>query len=210
MTDDSHDHVVSSYEERFPLLVRLASDLEGFLREEFGDVPRVDLVKVRAKSPERFGVKARKLLDTGQVRYRFPLHDIQDQIAARIVVFYKSDVEPVVEKIRQVLREIEDLSVIEGDPDRFGYQAHHMVCFIPRHLEQEHHPPVKLFELQVATLFQHAWAEANHDIIYKPRGELTPDDRRRTAWAAAQAWGADQVFDELWRSGGGALKVERQ
>lgn len=45
--------------------------------------------------------------------------------------------------------------------------------------------------------FQHAWSEANHDLAYKPTGELTDDQQRLFAFTAAQAWGADRIFPEL-------------
>lgn len=54
------------------------------------------------------------------------------------------------------------------------------------------------FELQVKTLFQHAWSEANHDLGYKSSKALTDDQIRRLAYTSAQAWGADRVFEELW------------
>ena len=58
----------------------------------------------------------------------------------------------------------------------------------------------EFFELQVKTLFQHAWAEANHDLGYKPEGkELDQESKRLLAYASAQAWGADRVFDELFQ-----------
>jgi len=57
----------------------------------------------------------------------------------------------------------------------------------------------EFFELQVKTLFQHAWSEANHDLGYKPGAvPLTADAQRRLAFTAAQAWGADHIFDELF------------
>jgi GTP pyrophosphokinase len=60
------------------------------------------------------------------------------------------------------------------------------------------------FELQIKTLFQHAWSEAEHDLGYKPGMKpLTPDETRRLAFTAAQAWGADHIFDELFRQRGG-------
>jgi len=55
----------------------------------------------------------------------------------------------------------------------------------------------RFFELQIKTLFQHAWSEANHDLGYKSPGPLSQDQQRRLAYTAAQAWGADRVFNEL-------------
>jgi len=57
----------------------------------------------------------------------------------------------------------------------------------------------EFFELQIKTLFQHAWAEAEHDLGYKPPKPLTSIQKRKMAFTAAQAWGADQIFDELSR-----------
>jgi putative GTP pyrophosphokinase len=58
---------------------------------------------------------------------------------------------------------------------------------------------IDFFELQLKTLFQHAWSEADHDLGYKPSAELSLDQKRRLAFTAAQAWGADLIFDELYR-----------
>ena len=62
---------------------------------------------------------------------------------------------------------------------------------------------VEFFEQQIKTLFQHAWSEAEHDLGYKPSGELTTDQKRRLAFTATQAWGADQIFDEQYRQTSG-------
>jgi len=58
---------------------------------------------------------------------------------------------------------------------------------------------ILFFELQIKTLFQHAWSEAEHDLGYKPTTVLSHDQKKRLAFTAAQAWGADQVFDELYK-----------
>jgi ppGpp synthetase/RelA/SpoT-type nucleotidyltranferase len=55
----------------------------------------------------------------------------------------------------------------------------------------------EFFELQIKTLFQHAWSEAHHDIGYKAVRPLTSDERRKMAFTAAQAWGVDVIFEDL-------------
>lgn len=53
----------------------------------------------------------------------------------------------------------------------------------------------KFFELQIKTIFQHAWAEAEHDSVYNQfSGSLNRDEKRLIAYVAAQAWGADNSF----------------
>ena len=62
-------------------------------------------------------------------------------------------------------------------------------------LNSDHIPEV--FELQIKTVFQHAWSECAHDIEYKQNEPLTHDDLRKVAFTAAQTWGADNIFEEL-------------
>lgn len=58
----------------------------------------------------------------------------------------------------------------------------------------------EFFELQIKTLFQHAWSEAEHDLAYKPElGELDEVELRKLAFTAAQAWGADEIFEDLFQ-----------
>jgi len=86
------------------------------------------------------------------------------------------------------------------NPAPLGHEGRHYILFIPADVKDasandEDFPT--FFELQIKTLFQHAWGEADHDLIYRPSGDLTPDQRRRVAFTAAQAWGADRIFEEL-------------
>jgi len=189
-----------AYIERYPILERVSKLIYEVLKEILQNAPRVDAISARAKSVQRFVEKANRIGQDGKLKYEFPLQDIQDQIGARVVVFYLSDVEVVANHILQEFRVIENRNKEGAEPDRFGYEAKHFVCFVPLDILEKTKCPVNFFELQVSTLFQHAWAEANHDLGYKPGAPLAYDNKRKIAFAAAQAWGADSIFDELWRS----------
>ena len=53
------------------------------------------------------------------------------------------------------------------------------------------------FEVQVRTIFMHAWAEPQHDLLYKGEDTLTEDQKRSLYWVAASAWGCDKVYNEI-------------
>lgn len=177
----------------------LAEGLARHLIERLEGVERIDRVSARAKDPERFVAKALKEAD-GKRKYGDPFSEIQDQVAARVTVFYLSDVDAVEATLRKYFNRIEEVTVAE-EPKKFGYEGRHLILAIPEELfEEEEHPDVPdFFELQIKTLFQHAWSEAEHDLAYKPAVPLTDGQTREIAFTAAQAWGADQMFAKLFK-----------
>jgi ppGpp synthetase/RelA/SpoT-type nucleotidyltranferase len=192
-------HVISTYQARLPTLQRVAEEIKRVLEEILYNVPRIDRVVTRVKDIPSFSGKAEKIDPAlGVPKYKYPLQDIQDQIGARIVVFYKSDVAPVIEKVLSEIHQIENQAK-ELPAHSFGYEAHHLVCVIPPDIRASCGSPIDFFELQVSTLFQYAWAQASHDIGYKSRSDLSYNDQRLISWAASQAWGADLIFDDLWK-----------
>lgn len=185
------------------VLVVLAERLASHIAELTDNLPRIDRVQARSKSPERFMAKALKIED-GVRKYLDPLNDIQDQIGARIVTFYADDVEDVCSHVERYFRHIEKRRVVPESVAEFGYFGFHYIVGIPSDVLDSTWDPAFIpshFELQIKTLFQHAWSEANHDIGYKElSGGLSAEEKRKMAWASAQAWGADQIFNELFRS----------
>jgi ppGpp synthetase/RelA/SpoT-type nucleotidyltranferase len=188
------------YQERFSKLVKTAASIEQQLREYLANTPHIDRISARAQSVDRFIAKSQKM-EGDVLKYSDPLSQIQDQIGARVIVFYLSDV-PVVSKIiEDYYRPVESKSLVPESEWEFGYFGMHYILLMPTDLvdsdAQESVIP-EFFELQIKTLFQHAWSEANHDLGYKPGSKpLAADEKRRLAFTAAQAWGADHIFDEL-------------
>src|SRR5690606_41196731 len=65
--------------------------------------------------------------------YTLSLHDALPiyLIGARIVVYYKSDVELVRDVIIKYFNSAEHIQVIPDNVMKFGYEGFHMLCFIP-------------------------------------------------------------------------------
>jgi putative GTP pyrophosphokinase len=182
------------------ILVPIARQLEVCLKNLLQECSRIDSVTARAKSPDRFLAKATKK-SNGDSYYPAPLQDIQDQIGARVTVLYLSDVDSVSKVVERYLKHREIKVKTPNSAEEFSYFGKHFILelppdAVPAHIAREVAPEV--FELQIKTLFQHAWSEANHELGYKPQKlSLTPDQRRLLAYSSAQAWGADRVFEEL-------------
>jgi putative GTP pyrophosphokinase len=180
------------YENRFEVLRQTAKLIDEDLRDLLKNLPRIDSISVRPKSIDRFVEKAVRK------KYSRPLDEIQDQIGARVVVFYLEDVTEISKRILAQFRVIENRTVEEEDPTSFSYRAKHFVSLIPREITTKTNVPIDFFELQVSTLFQHAWSEANHDLVYKTNSPKNYDELKLVALGAAHAWGADRIFAELW------------
>jgi putative GTP pyrophosphokinase len=196
--------VRAAYEQRFSaVLSPLADELRGYLERCLADQPRIDRIAARPKAIDKFVTKAFKLDELGKRKYEEPLEEIQDQVGARIITFYLSDVERIDPLIKEWFRPIEYKDHVPESHWKFGYFGRHYILAVPTDIidpawSKDMLP--RFFELQVKTLFEHAWSEAEHDLGYKPGEEpLTPTQTRSLAYTSAQAWGADRMFDELFK-----------
>jgi putative GTP pyrophosphokinase len=192
-----------AYRRRYDaVLVRLAAAIGAHISDCMRGQSRIDRITARAKDIGGFVKKAATRVD-GKLKYAEPLSQIQDQIGARIVVFYKCDVERIDAQVKRYFRAIEYRKVVPDLESEFGYFGQHLVLVLPTDVIEKDMDQTLIpgfFELQIKTLFQHAWSEADHDLGYKPGdGPLTSEQKRLVAFTSAQAWGADHIFDQLIR-----------
>ena len=197
----NHEEICEEYKFRFASILKpLADRLYQQLQEHLAGTPRIDRISTRAKSQDRFLAKAKKAHGDGGARYKYPFEQIQDLIGARVIVFYKQDVDVVSEVIKRYYKSIECRELIPESESEFGYVGKHFILALPEDLfddNADRHRSPTFFELQVKTLFQHAWSEAEHDLAYKPSRPLSSLQKRQIALTAAQAWGSDQFFAHL-------------
>jgi putative GTP pyrophosphokinase len=185
------------YEKRLPLLQRVAASLEAELIDQFTSVPRIDRISFRTKGVRSFLGKAEREKDP----YEFPLAQIEDQIAGRIIVLFSADVEPTVARLCEIFTSVEQDHHRPTKYNEFDYESHHSVHVLPAHhkpsgwAELEDMPTT--FEMQVRTLFQHAYAEPQHDLGYKSEEPIDDEIKRELAWIAAGCWGGDQALERV-------------
>jgi hypothetical protein len=125
---------------------------------------------------------------------------ITDIIGIRIICAFLEDL-TLVERLLQ-----DCFTVIEVErkgADRtfreFGYESTHILIGIPDELSQGLSLPKGLiFEVQVRTILQDAWAEVEHELVYK--SEFSPFDlplKRKLASINASLSLADIIFQEI-------------
>lgn len=135
--------------------------------------------------------------------YSAPLVELEDQVAGRVITFFRDDMAIVRTRLVEWFNAVEHEVKKPEKPSEFDYESDHYVFVIPAHLKPEGWSSISemptTFELQVRTLFMHAWAEPQHDLGYKTADgiDLDPETKRELAWIAASAWGADKALNDV-------------
>jgi putative GTP pyrophosphokinase len=188
----------SQYEDRRPLLVALAENLEREFHRHFEGVARIDRISFRAKTTVSFIGKLERHIEPP---YTDPLIEVEDQVAGRILVHFLSDVEPTRTRVEGLVSAVEEAHRRPTRYNEFDYESFHGIYGIPPVMKptgwQSLDDLPRTFELQIRTLFQHAYAEPQHDLAYKPDNPLDDETRRELAWIAASSWGADHALQRI-------------
>jgi ppGpp synthetase/RelA/SpoT-type nucleotidyltranferase len=194
-----HEDIVREYEKRVPLLKQLSVALYRETTEAIDDIDHIDRIAFRVKSSNSFAGKATD--PRNNPPYENPYIEIEDQVAGRVIVFFVRDIEVVIDELKGTFGTIESSYRRPAKDVEFGYESHHLICLIPPHLKpngwSDFDDLPTTFELQVRTIFMHAYAEPQHNIGYKSSQELPSEIRKELAWIAASSWGADQAYQRV-------------
>lgn len=135
--------------------------------------------------------------------YSNPEEQVTDLAGIRVITFIESDVNRACDLIRSSFNIHSDKSLDKGDElevDRFGYRSIHFVADLGKariRLPEYKIYKGMLFEVQVRTVLQHAWAEIEHDRSYKFSGALPTQLRRRLFLIAGTLELADREFNQI-------------
>lgn len=207
------DHLWEFARQRDELL-EAAIQLGHFLEEilEIAGAPFY-MVESRAKSIESYRRKSERVDEAGIAKYQSPQNEIDDCVAARVIVFSEHARQAASEQVRLAFTCSEDTN--PGEKKRNGYDSQHFV--VNEILDAELRSRYKRLswcletrpgvEIQIRTVAGHAWAEYEHDVRYKPSGylDLTPEQRLHVDQLFTEAGGLRRYMDETFNSIEGVL-----
>jgi putative GTP pyrophosphokinase len=188
-----------AYEKNRKGYAKLLSEMEAQLRAALEKDSLSPIIKGRVKGFESWYAKRIRLLRNGKAAGKVPI-PITDVVALRVVCPFLGDLSLAEKAILDSFKVIE---VERKGSDRsfreFGYESIHLLIVLPPELRELavgfDYPAI---EIQLRTILQEAWAEVEHELVYK--AEFTPFDepmKRKLAALNANLSLSDIIFQEI-------------
>ena len=184
--------------------VRYSQTIESILRMALKNV-RTHHISARAKDLDRFAAKASKSHPTEPTRpkYAEPLKEIEDLAAARIITYVMRALPEVEQAVYREFKVIQrsDKSEQLLQKAQVGYRSIHLIVEMKDEraalLEYQEFAQLRA-EVQIRTILQHAWAEIEHDMRYKPSAEPNLVLSQRFTALAGLIEVGDREFEQIY------------
>lgn len=176
---------VARYQREYDRYLKLCARVADICRYEIVEANAIRAhVTFRAKGSKSLEAKLRKLAQMGEKS--IPTADVvfehvRDLAAVRVATYVQTDEYKVTEAISKRFSggngaavEIDLKDKHAGDPQNF-YRATHLEVYLPAHDIVGTYSNVDGVpcEIQVCSMMAHVWNEIEHDIGYKPTGQLS-------------------------------------
>jgi putative GTP pyrophosphokinase len=187
--------IYDQYSETRALIIK---DLEEYIEDTVSILPSHPTVKGRAKDFDSFFKKCIRLLKEQPSLSGLP--QITDLIGIRIVCPFIEDLAGVEDLIKRTFEVVEvERKGSQYNFKEFGYESTHLLIKIPAKILKDRGTiDCEVAEIQIRTILQNAWAEVEHELVYK--AEFTPFDdpmKRKLAAVNASLSLADTIFQEI-------------
>jgi putative GTP pyrophosphokinase len=193
-----HHFLQEEYEQYFEARVHITKELKEYIEQAVQGMPSLPTIKGRPKNFNSFFKKYIRLLMQTSSEDEQPL--ITDLIGIRIVCPFLEDIDLVESILSRIFHIVEtERKGAARSFKEFGYESIHILVKIPLNLiEKWGHCGCDVAEIQIRTILQDAWAEVEHELVYK--AEFTPFDepmKRKLAAINANLSLADIIFQEI-------------
>jgi ppGpp synthetase/RelA/SpoT-type nucleotidyltranferase len=198
MSEDPPRNLIDWYQQKIGTYAELTTVAERTLKD-----------LIRNSNIDHLSVTSRtKTLDSliekvKRKAYRNPQVENTDLAGVRVITYIESDVRKICDLIDSSFNVHRDKSVDKTDAmdvDRVGYRSVHFICDLGQarlNLQEWSHFENMLFEIQVRTVLQHAWAEIHYSRGYKFFGVLPRRVNRKIYCLAGTLEMVDMNFSTL-------------
>lgn len=202
----SKNQIKAVYESYDSYFLQIMKNIVNILKENI-KISAQPTYKYRVKSFDSYykkilRINSEKVVKTDNLIY------LTDIMGIRVICAFLEDLNFALNQIKQLF-DIKEIEVKGADKkfSEFGYESIHVLIKIPENckplLENEFADlkpisPEAVCEIQIRTILQDAWAEVEHELIYK--AEFSPFDkplRRKLASINASLSLADITFQEI-------------
>jgi len=190
----------AEYDRRRPAYQSALEDFEKLVGNRLESSGLHPTIKGRIKSFDSYYKKKIRLLRQARLGGRPEPLPITDIIGIRVVCPFLGDLEQAVKIISSAfsVKEIERKGA-ERSFREFGYESIHLLVELPEELGMARPGlDVKICEIQLRTIVQEAWAEVEHELVYK--ADFNPFDepmKRKLAALNANLSLSDIIFQEI-------------
>lgn len=178
------DKFIRQYKKEYDFYAELARITCEMLESELQKRGIKSIVSYRAKNPSRLKEKIEQRQEIKKYKSVSDFYsDIIDLAGVRVSLYFPSERDIVDEVIKDIFevkkkKQFPEQSHKPKYEKRFsGYWANHYRATIKNNDKENNRYIDAIFEIQVASVLMHAWAEVEHDLVYKPlSGNLSDDE----------------------------------
>ncbi|MDR0501885.1 MAG: tetratricopeptide repeat protein [Treponema sp.] len=174
--------------------IHIVNDLKIRVEQILSALHSSAAVNARIKNFDSYFSKVLRLLINGVKK---PV--ITDLMGIRVICPFIEDITAAEDLIKKNLNVIEREKKGHYTFKEFGYESTHLLIKIPKEIIAKHgNPGSDIMEIQIRTILQDAWAEVEHELVYK--AEFSPFDepmKRKLAAINASLSLADIIFQEI-------------
>ncbi len=182
------------YTERLPALTDSLAVITGRLEQIVVETGVRAQIRARVKSFDSLLAKVQRDPKRYAGPDADPLAGPTDILGVRIVCPFLEDVDTVLTAARRAFQVLEvDFKGDDRPLSEFGYESTHLLVCFAADIETE-----AVAEVQIRTQLQDAWAEVEHELIYKVAASpIQGSLRRKLAALSASLSLADSIFQEI-------------
>jgi ppGpp synthetase/RelA/SpoT-type nucleotidyltranferase len=190
----------ATYESYEPLFLQIIANIENKLKNTI-KLTSMPTYKSRIKSFSSYYRKVLRVKPAEAVQGDH-LIELTDMMGIRVICAFLEDLSEVEKQVCASfdVQEVEHKGAAQNFRE-FGYESVHILIRIPEDCAIKTDLPFSpntVCEIQIRTILQDAWAEVEHELVYK--SEFTPFDmplRRKLASMNASLSLADIIFQEI-------------